>query len=889
VAALFTLVSALAQAQSQQTDAPVPSPAKPLTGAPLSGVPEEKNEGESGESSSRSNEGPSPPAAGSGVNLLGQADTSRGEGRRNENIQITLVDNNAQRDVNQRVGATATIVEEFRPERNYFAAEYGIPSRGLVHSPVQTGAGFHGNAFWSHNNSIFSARTFFQAGSVQPARQNQYGAAFNAGLWKGAFFTFAGSQDKNRGMVNGNVIIPLPEERIPLTDDPILRPYVENIISAFPNVAPNRPDISSRALNTNSPQTTNTDLGTGQLNQKTGMRDAIVFRYAFTGQQVKAFQFVRGQNPDTTNKSHTSRITWNRAWNPATVSDFSFGFDRQGTLLVPAEGAVGPVFFAGLQQLGPMTNIPLDRAQNQWLTSFSVQRRQGRHTLSAGAGLTRRQMNGDESEGARLIQQFRNDFGRDVITNLRMGTPSFIQQAFGQTYRAFRGWDLLAFFGDRWTVSNRLTLNFGLRYEPTTAPIDITRRTILPYDSDWNNVGGSFGFAYRMPGSFGVIRGSAAAIQGQIFPATYGAVRLNPPYYTRVQVNAPDMRDPFAGVTATDTRSILTLVSPELSTPYSYQYNLSWEAALAPGWRLQLGYVGSRSHKLFQSYNLNRAAVVPGIPTTIETINQRRSDPTAFEKYWINNGSNAYYDAARVTFVMPNWHGLTLNTSYWFSKAIDLGGDYNNIGTGPEKIGAGGQTELNVHRDLKGLSNFDQPHAFLLQAGYNTGRNRSGWLGQIFRNWDVSAVYLLKSGTPFSVDSGSDGPGFGNVDGLLGDRVFVLDPGILGRIVGNPDKAPSLLPRSAFRFMNVNAGEVAGDIGRNVFRKGKIANLNASIARTWTLAHDLQMTFRAESINFTNTPQFAQPGTSLAAPNFAQITNTLNDGRTFRFMLRFAF
>jgi hypothetical protein len=49
------------------------------------------------------------------------------------------------------------------------------------------------------------------------------------------------------------------------------------------------------------------------------------------------------------------------------------------------------------------------------------------------------------------------------------------------------------------------------------------------------------------------------------------------------------------------------------------------------------------------------------------------------------------------------------------------------------------------------------------------------------------------------------------------------------------------------------------------------------------------MTFRAESINFFNTPQFAQPGTSLAAPNFGQITNTLNDGRTFRFLLRFNF
>jgi hypothetical protein len=61
------------------------------------------------------------------------------------------------------------------------------------------------------------------------------------------------------------------------------------------------------------------------------------------------------------------------------------------------------------------------------------------------------------------------------------------------------------------------------------------------------------------------------------------------------------------------------------------------------------------------------------------------------------------------------------------------------------------------------------------------------------------------------------------------------------------------------------------------------------LARTWTLARELQMTLRAESINLTNTPQFAEPGSSLAAPNFGQINNTLNDGRAFRFLLRLVF
>ena len=52
---------------------------------------------------------------------------------------------------------------------------------------------------------------------------------------------------------------------------------------------------------------------------------------------------------------------------------------------------------------------------------------------------------------------------------------------------------------------------------------------------------------------------------------------------------------------------------------------------------------------------------------------------------------------------------------------------------------------------------------------------------------------------------------------------------------------------------------------------------------------DTRVTFRAESVNFFNTPQFADPNFSLTSPSFGRITNTLNDGRTFRFTLQFDF
>jgi hypothetical protein len=829
------------------------------------------------------------------LNLLGAADTAAGESRRNENRNIALVDNNAAQELNQRVGTTATIIDEFQPAQGYYSAEYGGAIRRPIHVPAQSGRGIHGNFFWDHDNSLLRARSFFQVGGVRPARSNQYGGTVGLDAWRGAFLSLSGSQTKIRGNVNGNVLIPLPEEHTPLTDDPVLRPLVQRLLDAYPNVKPNRPDIAERALNANSLQSINTDTSTGQLTQRIRDRDTLSFQYAFTAQRVDAFQFIVGQNPDTTNQSHRARITWNRAWSPRTITDVSAGFDRQNTRLLAAEGAVGPIFSQGITFLGPNNLIPLWRVQNRFRSSLAVRQQRGSHSWSAGVSGARLQYNGDEPDGSRPIFQFAPDFGRDGITNLRMGTPNRFIVAIGDTYRAFRNWDVQAYLGDKWTISQRLALTYGVQWEPITRPAEAAGKSDLPFDSDWNNVGGSFGFAYRLPRNLGVVRGAYGLMYGQIFPPTYGQERLNLPYNTRIQVLTPNFANPLEGIDLSkaldpDARSFHYAINPDLATPYSHQYNFAWEGEIGSGWSVELGYVGSRSIKLFSVYVLNRAEPVQGVPHTTATINLRRRDQSLYDLVDVNNGSRSYYDAGRVTLIAPRWQGLSLTGSYWFSKAIDLGFDYTATASGNAAFQGGGQTAYGVHDDLRGLSDFDQPHAFLLQTAYDTGPGTggNGWLESMYRNWTISTVVLLKTGTPFTVQTGSDGMGVGNVDGIQSDRPMLLDASILGRTIGHPDTAPALLPRSAFRYIHAPQ-EMRGNVGRNTFRKGKLANVNASISRTWTLPREWRMTLRAESVNLFNTPQFDVPGNALTSPSFGQITNTLNDGRTFEFSLRLAF
>ena len=836
------------------------------------------------------------------LNLLGQTDASAGESRRNENVRITLVDNAVQRELNERLGASATIIEEFKAETSYFGAEIGSSPSQTLHQAHAAASGVHGRIYESHNNSVFSARSFFQVGSVKPARSNDYGFLVLIPLSQSVNLSLDGSQKRVRGNVNGNVLVPQGDERTPLDRDPITgepvdqetRDFVSRMLGAYPDELPNRPDIDPRALNTNSPQSIDNDSLAPRLDVSAGDRDRFVLGYQFTAQQVQAFQLVGGQNPDTTTKNHRARATWSRTWSPFTTTDASAGYDRVGSLLVLDDSAVGPLIWisSALQFLGPGPIIPIDRSRNTFRYATQLRHRRGKHDLTAGFVAVRRQINGFESSVHRGEYVFSDNFGNDTITNVRLGRPSQYQQAVGEISRGFRTWDQAFYAGDKWQVSSDLTLMLGLRYQPAFAPSEVNHRSRIPFDCDCNNFAPRLGFAYRLGGNRGVLRGAYGLHYGEIFPVTYSQARFNPPGNINVVITAPKLVDPLSGLGPGDldptARSTVVKLDPDLASPYSHQYNFQWELGLARGWSIEMGYVGSRSIRLLNLWNTNRGQPVAGVPLTVNTINERRSDPRFYQVRRVLNSSRGYYDAAKVRLVIPRWRGLTLDLSYWFSKAIDLGGDFVNTASGSDAWWGQSPSELNVHGTMRGLSSFHQPHSFLSRINYELpSLSRTGWVGKAVGGWQVSGVVLLKSGTPFVIDIGSDGPGFGNVDGTGRDRPNLLDPSVLGRAIDDPDTSRAMMPFSAFGFLA--PGQASGTLGRHVLRKDAINNINLSLSRSWPVGAEQAITFRAESINAFNSPQFAEPGFNLTSPNFGQITNTLNDGRTFQFLLQFTF
>ena len=435
-------------------------------------------------------------------------------------------------------------------------------------------------------------------GGVLPARDNQFGIRLMAPLTKRTFLSVDASRQMQRGFVNGNIQVPTAAERSCLSPDPRICAIINRWLLAWPNQPPN---LGERQLNTNAPQHIDTDTTSVQLDHVRNQQ-RFTARHAWTTQAVDAFQLVAGQNPDTTTKSHDARLTWSRTLGAGSLLDLTTGFNRSRSLLVPEPNAVGPQVVIGTawEKLGPGSSIPVDRVQNRYRTAVRYSRQQGRHSLSLGSELARLQMNGTEASSNRGNIYFRNDFGRDAITNFRLGTSTRYSFGIGELRRGFRRWETHQFIQDTFRATDRLTVTMGLRYEPVMGISEVNHLTPNAVKCDCNNFAPNLGLAYRLPRKWGVLRAAYSTQFGEIFAATLQQLRWNQPNFQKVEVTNADLLDLLHGVDfGGNQRAIAFYLPPNLVTPYSHQYNASWELPLARQvGRLQIGYVGTRTWKL---------------------------------------------------------------------------------------------------------------------------------------------------------------------------------------------------------------------------------------------------------------------------------------------------
>jgi hypothetical protein len=80
-----------------------------------------------------------------------------------------------------------------------------------------------------------------------------------------------------------------------------------------------------------------------------------------------------------------------------------------------------------------------------------------------------------------------------------------------------------------------------------------------------------------------------------------------------------------------------------------------------------------------------------------------------------------------------------------------------------------------------------------------------------------------------------------------------------------------------------------GNTNRNQFIGPGQANLDFSLFRTFRLREEVNLEFRTEVFNLTNTPHFGNPVNSITSGNFLSFNGAFDDARQIRFALRLEF
>jgi hypothetical protein len=475
------------------------------------------------------------------------------------------------------------------------------------------------------------------------------------------------------------------------------------------------------------------------------------------------------------------------------------------------------------------------------------------------------------------------------------------------------------FLQDDWRITDRLTINVGLRYDVELPrkvlgnrqnsfdPLAINPVSGTPgvvtfaglngtperaFSADRNNIGPRLGFAYRLPGKHDtVIRGGAGIFYGQTVSNTIGDVASlgfsTSASYTVQQADSviqlrngfpaysrPALTPGFGAVAPGQTpNTSVAFFNPSQVAPISYQLNFGIQREFAKDLVLEAGYIGNTSHHLTANdFQLNQ---VSPAQMALGGGQARRPFPQFNSVTWINPSiGNSTYNAGFIRAEKRFGRGVSFLAHYTFSKFID---DVE----ASQEFGATGSYMDSYRRYLdKGLSGSDVPHQLLITLLYEVrqfkgNRILNGALG----GWKVGALETIESGPAFTVVTATNQtnafPAGMQRPNLLRDPALRSDQQTLAR----------WFDTSAF----VNPAPLTfGNSPRSVLRGASLFSTDATLEKSFALTERWKFDVRAEAYNLLNHTNFNIPGFTLGASGFGTVS-TARASRTVQLAARISF
>jgi hypothetical protein len=500
-----------------------------------------------------------------------------------------------------------------------------------------------------------------------------------------------------------------------------------------------------------------------------------------------------------------------------------------------------------------------------------------------------------------------NGYGGSDIADLLVGVPEVVDMGLQLTNPHTQSWNLDLYVQDSWKVTQKLTFNYGLRYEyanPFTeannymSNYDVTSNLILLaglggnsdslINSRKNQFAPRVGFAYQIDpktvlrGGFGIFytpendgredfltKNTPFATQSSYYNSAYNgalAYQLDAGVPRSTAINAPTSG--FIDPATVPNGNLLTTysINPNIKTGYAESFNVALQRQLGSSISVDLAYVASISHAL---------------PYAVGDINANPLDST-------NNYDNRLTtDLGKIQYLTDsgygNYNSLQVKVTKRASRNLSFLGSYtysHNLDNGPAPFNLGHINNDNPQNpyDLSAeyaSADSDLRHNFVFSGlwylpigqGQHFFSNWGSVTNAILGGWQLNAIYVMQSGTPVNVVRGNDPTG-------------VL-PGLRPNLVGVPN-----LPRgkrtlaeyfntSAFTnvpFSGPNADPIApGNAGRNIVVGPGNVNLDASLFKEVPIER-IKLQLRAETFNALNTPHFGNPDGNASDGSFGEIT-----------------
>jgi hypothetical protein len=345
--------------------------------------------------------------------------------------------------------------------------------------------------------------------------------------------------------------------------------------------------------------------------------------------------------------------------------------------------------------------------------------------------------------------------------------------------------------------------------------------------------------------------------------------------------------------------------SPNLRSALIQQFNLQMEQQFGPN-VVTIGYVGNIGQHLPQTINnINQP-----LPFNIFTNPDARFRPLDRIFNPANPGDSNLSGVGYLTSGgVSNYNGLQTAVQRRFTRGLAFDGNYtwskglNDVVGFSQEGNQGWSNALptNIRAVDYGVSENNITHRFALSLNYEApwGKSYTGFKKTTLAGWQANVIAAWQSGKPFTVlNSGSGADTAIEADG----KKHGYNNRAVPQNAGGPDRPntvgdPHAGHQSLKRYFNVDAfaPQPLGTIGntqRNSMTGPHFRHVDLSIFKNFPLHNQLNLQFRAEGYNISNTPSlYISSNQNFGAEGFGTVSATDPNytPRQYQFALKLQF